>query len=56
MTKRIDLLIISPGNNKLIYQDLAKEYAAIDPPIWAALLPQFAKNKGYGIEFIDQQA
>ena len=56
MTKRIDLLIISPGNNKLIYQDLAKEYAAIEPPIWAGLLAKFAKNKGYGIEFIDQEA
>ncbi len=56
MSNRIDLLIISPGNNKLIYQDLAKEFAAIEPPIWAGLLAKFAMNKGYSVAFIDQEA
>ncbi len=56
MSERIDLLIISPGNNKLIYQDLAKEYAAIEPPIWAGLLAKYSINKGYNIAFIDQEA
>ena len=56
MAKCIDLLIISPGNNKIIYQDLAKEYSAIEPPIWAGLLAKFSRNKGYDTLLIDQEA
>ena len=56
MAKCIDLLIISPGNNKIIYQDLAKEYSAIEPPIWAGLLAKFSRNKGYYTLLIDQEA
>ena len=56
MAKAIDLLIISPGNNKIIYQDLAKEYSAIEPPVWAGLLAKFSRNQGYDTFLIDQEA
>jgi len=56
VAKGIDLLIISPGNNKVIYQDLAKEYSAIEPPIWAGLLAKFSCNQGYSTFLIDQEA
>ncbi len=56
MSKGIDLLIISPGNNKIIYQDLAREYSAIEPPVWAGLLAKFACNQGYNTSLIDQEA
>ena len=56
MSRPLDLLLISPGNNRVIYQDLAKDYAAIEPPIWAGLLANFARAKGYGAEIIDQEA
>ncbi len=52
----MDLLIICPGNNRLIYQDLAKEYAAIEPPIWGGLLANFARKLGFGVGLIDQEA
>ncbi|KMP12504.1 Fe-S osidoreductase [Candidatus Nitromaritima sp. SCGC AAA799-C22] len=56
MADGIDLLIISPGNNKIIYQDLAKEYSAIEPPVWAGLLAKFARNQGHDTVLIDQEA
>ena len=56
MQKKIDLLIISPGNGKIIYQELASEYAAIEPPIWAGLLANFARSQGFSVEIIDQEA
>jgi anaerobic magnesium-protoporphyrin IX monomethyl ester cyclase len=34
----IDVLFISPGNASGIYQNLATDYAAIEPPTWALLL------------------
>jgi len=52
----MDLLIVAPGNNRVIYQKLAKEYAAIEPPIWSGLLAQFVRNKGYETQLIDQEA
>jgi anaerobic magnesium-protoporphyrin IX monomethyl ester cyclase len=55
MKAEVDLLVISPGNNQVIYQDLAKEYAAVEPPIWASLITNFAKTKGYGVCLIDQE-
>ena len=56
MSKGTDLLIISPGNNRVIYQDLAKEYSAIEPPVWAGLLAKFTCNQGYNTSLIDQEA
>lgn len=52
----IDLLLVSPGNNRVIYQNLAGEYAAIEPPIWAGLLANFVRTKGYEPAIIDQEA
>lgn len=56
MKPEVDLLLISPGNNRAIYQDLAQEYAAVEPPIWGALLANFARKKGYGVTVLDQEA
>lgn len=56
MSSSLDLLVIAPGNNKVIYQELAQEYAAIEPPIWASLITQFARKKGYGVAIVDQEA
>lgn len=53
---KLDLLIICPGDHTMIYQELAKEYSAIEPPIWGALIAQHARNKGYGVLLIDQTA
>lgn len=55
-SREIDLLVVCPGNNRVIYQELANEYAAIEPPIWGSLLAHFARRKGYGVELIDQEA
>jgi len=53
---KLDLLIVSPGDHKIIYQDLAAEYAALEPPIWAGLIANFARHKGCSVDIIDQQA
>ena len=30
-----DVVFINPGNAKGIYQDLANDYSAIEPPTWS---------------------
>jgi len=50
------VLFISPGNANGIYQDLAKDYAAVEPPTWALLLAQSCRSVGYSVGLIDINA
>jgi anaerobic magnesium-protoporphyrin IX monomethyl ester cyclase len=52
----MDVLFISPGNSSGIYQDLAKDYAAVEPPTWALLLAQSCRSVGFSIGLIDINA
>ena len=52
----IDVLFISPGNASGIYQNLADDYAAIEPPTWALLLAQSCRSIGYTVTLIDANA
>ena len=52
----MDVLFISPGNANGIYQDLAKDYAAVEPPTWALLLAQSCRSVGYSVGLIDINA
>ena len=52
----MDILFINPGNAQGIYQDLASEYAAIEPPTWALLLAESVRNKGYKVGILDINA
>ena len=41
----IDILFVHPNASNLIYQDLSKKAAAIEPPIWAAMLASHVRIK-----------
>ena len=49
----IDVLFIAPSNSKGIYQDLAKNYAGIEPPAWACLLAESCRSIGYNVDILD---
>lgn len=51
-----DVLFIHPNASNEIYQDLAKEYSAIEPPIWAALLANHVRTRGFAPEIMDCEA
>jgi radical SAM superfamily enzyme YgiQ (UPF0313 family) len=54
MKKGEDLLLINVGGSKKrVYQDLSKDYSAIEPPFWAALTAGFARKKGFSADLID---
>lgn len=48
-----DVLFVNPGNHKQAYQALARELTAIAPPVWACLLANRARNKGYAPAIYD---
>jgi len=52
----VDVLFINPGNAGEIYQDLAKDYSAIEPPTWALLLAQSVRVVGYVPAILDVNA
>ena len=52
----IDILFISPGNNTGIYQELADNYSAIEPPTWSLLLAESCRSIGHKVAIIDANA
>ncbi len=53
----LDLLIVNPGGSrKRVYQELGKDFAAIEPPFWAALTAGFIKNQGHSVDILDANA
>lgn len=54
--KKTDLLLIHPGSNKKVYESLADDFAAVEPPFAAALTAAFVRNHGHGVQIIDANA
>lgn len=53
----LDLLIINVGNTrKKVYQELSKDFSAVEPPFWAALTAGFIRKKGFSVEILDANA
>src|SRR5438876_4430114 len=54
--KRLDLLLINPGNRLHIYQSLGSTLAAIDPHVWSALFATFIRKRGFSVRILDANA
>ena len=53
MNKPLDVLFVSPDSSATAYQDLSKDFSAIEPPTWALLLAQSCRAQGYGVAILD---
>lgn len=50
----LDLLIVNIGETrKKVYQDLSKDFSAVEPPFWAALTAGFIRERGYSVDILD---
>lgn len=54
--KQLDILFIHPNAAKKIYQALAEDFSAIEPPIWAGMLANHCLTRGFGAEILDCEA
>jgi len=54
--KKLDVLFVHPNASKKIYQDLAKDFSAIEPPIWAGMLANHCRIKGFSVDILDCEA
>lgn len=54
--KKLDILFVHPNGSKKIYQDLSKDHSAIEPPIWAAMLANHCRSRGFSVKILDCEA
>ena len=52
----VDVLFVNPGNSRVVYQDLAKDYSAVEPPTWALLLAESLRSVGFDPQILDVNA
>jgi radical SAM superfamily enzyme YgiQ (UPF0313 family) len=52
----MDIVLINPGNKKQVFQDLGKDYTAVEPPFWIAVIAAYLRNKGFKVAIIDSNA
>lgn len=53
---QVNLALIHPGHRTRIYQALGNELSAIETPVWAGLIANFARQKGVSVALIDAEA
>ena len=57
--RQLDILFVHPSAKEpryMVYQELEKEDAAIEPPIWAAMLANHCRSRGFGAQILDCEA
>ncbi|MGI9500148.1 MAG: cobalamin-dependent protein, partial [Geminicoccaceae bacterium] len=52
----LDLLLINPGGQKAVYQDLGRALTAVEPPLWCRLNASFALDQGHVVDILDADA
>lgn len=56
MGKPLDIVFVNANCSSEIYQDLARDYSAIEPPIWSALIANHVRTRGFNPEILDCEA
>ena len=52
----LDVLLVTPPSRLEVYQKLAGEYAAIEPPVWSSLIAKYLQIRGYSVKILDAEA
>ncbi len=52
----IDVLFVNPANSRVVYQDLAQDYSALEPPTWSLLLAESIRSVGFKPQILDASA
>jgi len=56
MSEELDIVLINPGDKKQVYQGLGRDYSAVEPPFWIAVIAAFLRNNKYRVAIIDANA
>jgi radical SAM superfamily enzyme YgiQ (UPF0313 family) len=53
---KLDVLFVNPNSAYKVYQDLSKNFTAIEVPVWSLLLAQSCRAKGFSVALLDCDA
>jgi len=53
MNRPLDVLFVNADSAATAYQELSRDFSAIEPPTWALLLAQSCRAKGFGVGLLD---
>jgi anaerobic magnesium-protoporphyrin IX monomethyl ester cyclase len=53
MNRPLDVLFVNADSSAQAYQELSKDFSAIEPPTWALLLAQACRSNGFGAAILD---
>ena len=53
---KTDIVLINPGDRRQVYQDLGKDFSAIEPPFWLAVIAAYLRSEGFSVKVIDSNA
>lgn len=56
MKKELDIILINPGDRKQVYQELADDLAAVEPPFWITVIAAYLRNNGFKVGILDSNA
>lgn len=56
MSEKIDIVLINPGDKKQVYQELERDYSAVETPFWIVAIGAFLRNNKYEVAIIDANA
>src|ERR1700694_775486 len=51
-----DLVVINPGGRQAVYQELGRDLAAVEPPLWCRLIARYALARGGRPCIVDSEA
>lgn len=52
----LDVLLVNPGNQVQLFQELSKRETAIEPPVWCRLIASYVEYKGLSANILDAEA
>ena len=56
MSKPLDVLLITPPSRVQVYQELSRDFAAIEPPVWSGLIATFLRQHSCSVAILDAEA
>ena len=56
MSKPLDVLLVTPPSRVQVYQELSREFAAIEPPVWSGLIATYLRQHSCSVAILDAEA
>src|SRR5574337_1314932 len=56
VSKPLDVLLVTPPSRVQVYQELSRDFAAIEPPVWAGLIATFLRRHSGSVAILDAEA